>query len=114
MSRTPPAPAHLKECTRRWYRSVVRDYSLEPHHLKLLQAAAECWDRLCQAREQLAKDGLVVTGSEGSLKAHPCVAIERDTRLGFARLIRELDLDVDPPGGTRTAPPALRSNNGGR
>jgi phage terminase small subunit len=92
----------------------VRDYALEPHHLKLLQAAAECWDRLCQAREQLAKDGLVVTGSEGALKAHPCVAIERDCRIAFARLVRELDLDVEAPGSTRTGPPPLRSNTGGR
>ena len=114
MSKNPPAPSHLQENNRRWYRSVVRDYQLEPHHLKLLQAAAEAWDRLGQAREQIAKDGLVVTGSEGSLKAHPCVGIERDSRLAFARLIRELDLDVEAPGSTRSAPPPLRSNNGGR
>jgi P27 family predicted phage terminase small subunit len=114
MSKNPPAPSHLREHTRRWYRSVVRDYQLEPHHLKLLQVAAECWDRLCQAREQIAKDGLVVVGSEGALKAHPAVAIERDCRLAFARLIRELDLDVEAPAATRSAPPPLRSNNGGR
>jgi phage terminase small subunit len=75
----------------------------------LLQLAGEAWDRCEQARHELAKDGLTVPTRNG-LKAHPCIAIERDSRLAFARLIRELDLDVDPPSSIRTAPPPLRSN----
>jgi P27 family predicted phage terminase small subunit len=106
----PKAPAHLAESTRAWWRAVVRDYQLEPHHLRLLQAASECWDRLQQARELLARDGLVTEGREGGLRPHPAIAIERDARTGFARLLRELDLDVEPPASSRSGPPALRSN----
>jgi len=43
-------------------------------------------------------------------RTRPEIAVERDTRLAFARLLRELDLDVDPPSSGRTAPPGLRSN----
>jgi hypothetical protein len=64
--KTPPAPKHLRAPTRRWYRSVVTDYDLEPHHVRLLQAAAECWDRLRAARQAIERDGSywrIATGS---------------------------------------------------
>jgi P27 family predicted phage terminase small subunit len=103
--RTPKPPRHLTAATRQWWQSVTRDYDLEPHHYKLLQALCEAWDRLQQARETLARDGLTVVAGEGGIKAHPCVAIERDSRIGFARLLRELGLDTEPPADTPRAPP---------
>ncbi|WP_312015860.1 P27 family phage terminase small subunit [Bradyrhizobium sp. JYMT SZCCT0428] len=112
-AKSPKAPAHLSDSTRVWWRLVVRDYELEAHHLRLLQAAGECWDRLQQARELLARDGLVIEGREGGMRPHPAAAIERDSRIAFARLIRELDLDVEPPTSTRTGPASLRSNRRG-
>ena len=98
-AKTPKAPQHLTEATRVWWRAVVREYTLEPHHMRLLQAAGECWDRLQQARALLDRDGIVIEGREGGMRPHPAAAIERDSRIAFARLIRELDLDVDPPAG---------------
>jgi P27 family predicted phage terminase small subunit len=112
-AKSPKAPAHLSDSTRVGWRSVVSEYQLEPHHLRLLQAAAECWDRLQQARELLARDGLVIEGREGGMRPHPAAAIERDSRIAFARLIRELDLDVEPPSSVRTSPAGLRSNRRG-
>ena len=109
-AKSPKAPLHLTEQTRIWWRSVLREYALEPHHIRLLQAAAECWDRLQEARQLLARDGLVIEGREGGMRPHPAAAIERDSRIAFARLIRELDLDVEPPASDRTSPAALRSN----
>jgi hypothetical protein len=52
-----------------------------------------------------------VAGRRG-VKPHPAIAIEQDSRLGFARLIRELDLDTEPPVSNRVGPPALFSNRG--
>jgi hypothetical protein len=60
-----------------------------------LQAAAEAWDRLQEARARLAKDGTYVEGRYG-LRAHPAVAVEKDSKTLFARLLRELDLDGEP------------------
>jgi len=103
---TPRAPAHLQEETRRWWRQVMADYVLESHHIKLLTAAAEAWDRLQQAREAIDREGITIPTGGGGLKAHPAVAIERDSRLAYARLLRELDLDAAPaPSGKR--PPSL-------
>jgi P27 family predicted phage terminase small subunit len=106
---TPKPPAHLSDATKAWWRAVVRDYVLEPHHLMLLEAACGAWDRLTQARMELSRDGLTVTGREGGIRAHPSIAVERDSRLAFARLVRELDLDTEVPSSGHRPPP-LRSN----
>ena len=90
------APAHLEPSTRKWFRQVVEEYDLGPHHVRLLTLACEAWDRAQQARELLAKSGPVINDRFDQPRAHPAVAIERDTRIAFARLVRELDLDGDP------------------
>jgi P27 family predicted phage terminase small subunit len=105
----PEPPPHLEPATAAWWRAVVRDYDLPDHDLMLLQAAAESWDRMQQAREEIARDGLTVKTAQGGLKPHPAVGIERDAKVTFARLIRELALDSEPapeirlprPRGTR-------------
>ena len=101
-------PTHLEPETAAWWLSVHSDYQLEPHHTRLLTLAAEAFDRCQQARSEIQCDGLTVPTGDGGKKAHPCVAIERDARLAFARLVRELDLDVEAPVDRR--PPGLRSN----
>lgn len=108
----PRPPAHLGAEARKWWQGVVSEYQLEGHHLKLLQAAAECWERLQQARQTIAEQGATFQDDRGNFRAHPAVAIERDSRIGFARLIRELDLDTEPGRPERIGPPALRSNSG--
>ncbi len=97
MVNNPKPPGHLRAATRRWFSAVVADYDLDPHHIRILTLAAEAWDRGQAAREIVDKDGLTYTDRFGQPKARPEVAIERDSRIGFARLIRELGLDAEPP-----------------
>ena len=82
----PPAPDHLSPAMQAWWQAVVRDYELDPHHLRLLEAAADAWDRMVQAHEVLRAEGLTVTTKHGT-KKHPAADIERDSRLAFARLV---------------------------
>jgi phage terminase small subunit len=80
---------------------------LEPHHVRLLTLACEAWDRCQQARELLATEGLTFEDRFGQPRARPEVSIERDSRIGFARLVRELALDGEgPPEAPR--PPGIR------
>jgi phage terminase small subunit len=89
---------------------VVAEYLLEQHHLRLLQLAAEAWDSAQQARTAIAEHGMTFIDRFGSPRTRPEVAIERDARLAFARLVRELDLDCEPPASSGSRPPSLISN----
>lgn len=110
MTRHPPAPSHLSPESKTWWKAVLADFDLEAHHLKLLRLACEAYDRTQTARQAIDRDGITVTSDTGAIKAHPAIAIERDSRLAFARLLRELDLDTTGPDTPR--PPAIRSNRG--
>ena len=92
----PKAPAHLKAATRRWFNAIVDAYEFEAHHIKLLTLAAEAWDRAVAAREAIDRYGLTYVDRFDAPRMRPEIAIERDSRLAFARLLRELRLDVAP------------------
>lgn len=102
-------PKHLNATTRDWYAQICEDYELESQDLKLLRLAAEAWDRCNEAREAIKKHGLTYTDRFDSPRARPEVKIEVDSRTGFARLMRELALDVAPPPEPKRPPP-LRAN----
>ena len=106
------APAHLQPDTRGWWRDVVSRWELEEHHVRLLTLAAEAWDRGQEARERIARDGLTVPTATGGQKLSPLVRIEQMAAITFARVLRELDLDLEPPAQARR-PPHLRSIVGG-
>ncbi len=103
-----PPPKHLEPETRNWFAEIAASYELESPHLRLLQLAAEAWDRCQEARAQLAKDGITFQDRFGNIRPHPAAGIERDARTAFARLLRELNLDLDeaPPEAPR--PPPLK------
>jgi P27 family predicted phage terminase small subunit len=102
----PTPPLHLQPATKRWWKSIVETFDLESHHLRLLQAACESWDRMQAARAVLDEKGVTYQNRFGDPCARPEVAIERDAKVSFARLVRELNLDSAPgPDGPR--PPAL-------
>jgi P27 family predicted phage terminase small subunit len=107
-----PPPPHLSASAAAWWRITLENYVLGEHHLRLLQLCCEAWDEAQAAREELARDGLTVQGSAGNVRPHPCIRIEHDARLTVARLVRELDLDVEPPVSERIGPPSIFSNRG--
>ncbi len=76
--KNPRAPVHLKPATASWFRSVVGEYEMGDHHIRLLELAGEAWDRCQQAREALAEHGLTYADKFGAPHSRPEVAIERD------------------------------------
>lgn len=96
----PAAPRHLGTVSRRLWRSVVAEYELAPHHLALLERACEALDRIREAQAAIAADGAYIPGRFG-LKAHPGLAVEAQCRIAFARIVRELGLDIEAPVTSR-------------
>jgi phage terminase small subunit len=99
----PEPPGHLRAATRDWWRGIVEAFEIDPHVLRLLTAAGEAWDRAEAAREALALHGLTYTVGDTHPRpfARPEVKIEHDSMIRFARLLRELALDVEPPAEVR-------------
>ena len=102
--KVPTPPAHLRKETAAWWSYVRTNWSLDEHHERLLTLAAEAWDRAAAARAALDSYGLVYEDRFGAPRTRPEVAVERDSRIGFARLLRDLNLDEEPP----SSPLALR------
>lgn len=110
-----PAPSHLEAPTRAWWDHVLASFDLDQHHLRLLELACTAWDRHEQARRVLARDGLTYQDRFGAPRTRPEVAIERDARLAFARLVRELALDAaGTPDSPRPPDVAGRYRGGSR
>jgi len=104
-SKKQESPSHLATATRRWFSEVAADYELESHHMKILEMAAQAWDEYESARKAVTKHGQIFVDRYGQPRERPEVSIARQARTAFARLIRELALDVESP--TFARPPRL-------
>lgn len=93
----PFAPQHLRKETRTWWRNVAKEWALEDHEMRLLTLACETWDRILNIRERVEEDGTFIKSRLGELKPHPGLAEERRQKATFAKLLKELDLEVEPP-----------------
>lgn len=106
------APSDLQKPTREWFAHVVKTFELQEHHVRLLTLACRAWDRAEQARAAITKHGLTFSDRYGAPKPRPEVNIERDSRAGFARMVRELGLDLAEAESPR--PPITRSKKKAR
>lgn len=96
MSVEVPPPEHLSERAVELWTGVVDDYELGAHQVELLRRACEAADRADEARKLLEAEGLMCQDRYGQLRPHPAAAIERDSRIAEARLLRELALEPGP------------------
>lgn len=89
-------PEHLSAAAGALWRLVLDEYELTPVDVEVLRLALEALDRADEARRLVDADGAVVLDRFGQHRVHPGVAVERDARLAYARLVRQLDLDGLP------------------
>ena len=87
------APSHLSAEMRKFWRLVVSEYELESDALLILRTACESFDRAQEARTLIAKEGMVLVN-----RPHPAINIEQQSQRVFLAAMRQLGLDIDPPG----------------
>ena len=80
---------------------------LEPHHLTLLTQAAEALDRIANARRTLKTEGEYYVTRFAEHRAHPALAVVTSSSMLFAKLLRQLDLDTEPPPESHRRMPQL-------
>jgi P27 family predicted phage terminase small subunit len=95
----PPAstrrpPAHLGEPEREVWKRIVGDHQLTDVALDVLTVGLEAHERARECRLAIQHDGMVVTGRDGQVKAHPLLAVERDARAAFLAAIKQLGLEL--------------------
>lgn len=99
---TPVEPPPPMDDLGAWATWVRATYALDETHEALLRMTLEADALYRQARAAIARDGLL----SGDGRAHPALAVIRDTRTAIMRLIDSLDLEDTGHGQTET--PAAR------
>ncbi len=82
-----------------FWAEIFATRKLEPHESAILLEACLAFDRGEGARKVLQHKGLMFNDRWGCPKARPEISIERDSRLLFAKLIKQLNLYL-PAGWT--------------
>lgn len=93
MTAGPKAPAGLGKAGAGLWRRVVAEFEVGPGEAELLEAACIQWQRIADAEQLIAEDGLVVDGARGR-QAHPAIAVSRDASRLLAALVRHLRIEL--------------------
>lgn len=113
--RLPKPPEDLSEGAAAFWTSIVSGFMLEAHHLQILGEACRCWDRLAEARADVAKNGLVYLDRFQQKRANPAAELEVKYQRQMKSLLRELQLDVEPADkGFDRAPRLSKSGRASR
>jgi phage terminase small subunit len=90
----------LSEAATAWLAEIESGWTFEPYERAVLLLAAQAWDRLREARAQIDREGITVNDRFGKPRAHPLLAVERDSRLALLRSLRALKFtEASAPAG---------------
>ena len=93
----PKAPQGLGPSKKLWQEITDSYEPFDAHQLELLKLACLTLDRVTEARAVLKKEGAYIVDRYGQPREHPAAVTERQNKILFMRLSRELGLDLGPP-----------------
>jgi hypothetical protein len=91
----PDPPRHLSSDSLALWRELTAAYEFEAQELHTLRLALEALDRANQARRAIRRNGMTYDDRFGAPHARPEIAIERDSRQAWIRLMAALDLPAE-------------------
>ena len=97
----------LSKRSRKFFTKILNAYELDDHHLEILSQACHCLDRIYQARLQIEKDGDYILDRFKNIKPYLGLKALAQEKITMARLLRELNLDIEPGTGELGRPPGL-------
>jgi P27 family predicted phage terminase small subunit len=90
------APKHLGRAEKKLYEQLMRTFRFDDAaSVEILLQGLEARQRAREAREQIAKDGLVTHDERGVIRPHPLLRVERSAQQAFLAAMRALRLDVE-------------------
>jgi P27 family predicted phage terminase small subunit len=96
---TPKPPSNLSAEARELWRRIIAEFEItDSAALLLLRSACEALDRMRRAQELITQHGELVRDKWGQLKKNPACGIEADARSAMHRALKQLNLDIEPPG----------------
>ena len=85
-------PLDIMEPGRVWLRKMLKTYEFQPGEYDLLFEAARSLNRLDECRTIISAEGLSIQDKFLQTRAHPLCAVERDNRLVFLRICKQLNV----------------------
>lgn len=102
----PKPPKTASRAAKRLWTSLQAEYGIDdPAGLDLLADLVMFFDRREQAREIIRAEGITVIDRFRQKQIHPAVKIERDSSAAMTRILRQLNLDIEPTRPTPGRPP---------
>jgi len=95
----PRAPKRLSEKAKEWWAALVAQYEWETaDQVMTLELLLDSFDEYITEREKLDVEGSVVKDRFGQVKANPRVTTCLNAKLTMLKCLRQLGLDIQPPG----------------
>ena len=80
-----------------WRQHLLDEFEIaDSAGLLLLDTAMAAFDRMREAQRIVAAEGSMQKDRFGAVRAHPALAVERDSRAGMLAALRALRLDLEP------------------
>ena len=85
--------------------AILKEYDINDEAgLAILKTGMESYDLMQKSQKIVERDGLTVAGDRGGIKAHPLLAVIRDSRGQFLMALKHLNLDLEPVKGIGRPP----------
>jgi P27 family predicted phage terminase small subunit len=98
-------PLHLSKRAKELWSQLVDEYDLDDSAAQLLVSALEEFDKCEDAKKTLLKEGNFIRDRFNQRKAHPALAVVRDSRATMLRFFKALNLDLEPLRDSVGRPP---------